>query len=113
MDFMKKDDLISMKQVEDLLQKVGIKTDAKEKRAKTWLIVSITVLVLAIAAAVVYKVFFYESDDFDDFDEYEDDFDDMDYDEDYEDFDDFDEEDEFVDDLEEDQEDVDAEDVEK
>ncbi len=90
MSFLKKDELVNLKQVDDFLQRFGKKetVEVKEKKAKTWLIISIAILVLAVTAVVVYKVFFDAADDFDEYD----DFDDMDYEDDFDDFDDFDDE---------------------
>lgn len=93
--FIKKDDWVSVSQLNDLLQKFNLKQEPvviEKKRNYTWLIVLGAVLGIAAIGMAVYKFFFaYEDyDEYDDFDDYDDDFDDIDYDEDYDD-DDFDE----------------------
>jgi hypothetical protein len=96
--FIKRDDLISADQLNDVLKKFNLKSEPlviEKKKNYTWLIVLGVVLSVAAIGMAVYKCFFeYEDydeyDDFDDYDDYDDDFDDIDYDEDYDD-EDFDE----------------------
>ncbi len=110
MDLFKKDDLVSVKQLNELLQKFK-KNEIEEKKTNPWLIAGLVGLGLAVAGVVVYKVFFAAKDD-DSFDEFDDDFDDLEYDDDYDDFDDF-EDDEFDDDLEDDFDDFEEDDFEE
>jgi len=98
LDFLKRDDLISMRHLSELLQSLNKKQEKEEdKRVNTWLVVGLVALGLALAGLIVYKLFFSSKDD--DYDDYDDDFEDMDYDDDFEDEDleDEDFEDEFED----------------
>ncbi len=93
-DLLKRDDLISIKHLNELLKGLNHKEEIEERKAHTWLIVLLVAVGLAVAGVVVYKLFF-EADDYD-YDEFDDDFEDMDYDDDYDDFDDYTEEEEVI-----------------
>ena len=101
----RKDDLISMKHLNELLHKLNKKEEIKERKLNTWLIIGLVAAVLVVTGAIVYKLFFSVKEDYDDYDEFDDDFDDMDYDDDYDEFED-------EDDFDEDFEDEDFEDEE-
>lgn len=108
---MKRDDLISMKHLSELIQSLNKKQEVEEdKRVNTWLVVGLVALGLAVAGLIVYKLFFSSKDD--DYDDYDDDFDDMDYEDDFDDFDDEDLDDEDLEEFDEDLEDFDDEDLE-
>jgi len=108
LDLLKKDDLISMKHLNELIQNLNKKEEIEEKKLNTWLIVGLVALGVAIAGVIVYKMFFASDEDFEDFDDFDEDFEDMDYDEDFDedfdDFEDFDEEEDIEEDFEEDEE---------
>lgn len=72
---------VSMKQVEDIVGRLTKKHQKETKKNQILLIILISVVVLAIAGFVLYKVFFAPVDEYDDFyDEFDDDFDDIDFD---------------------------------
>jgi hypothetical protein len=103
LDFMKRDDLISMKHLSELIHSLNKKQEVEEdKRVNTWLVVGLVTLGLVLAGLIVYKLFFSSKDD--EYDDYDDDFEDLDYEDDFDDFED--------EDLEEDLEDFDDEDLE-
>jgi hypothetical protein len=101
LDLLKRDDLISMKHLNELIKGLNKKDEIEERKVNTWLIVGLVTLGLLVAGLIVYKVFF-AGDEYDEFDEFDDEFDDMDYDDDYDDFDDFEEEADEVEEIEED-----------
>lgn len=107
-DVLKRDDLISMKHLNELIKGLNRKDEIEERKVNTWLIVGLITLGLLVAGLVVYKIFF-AGDDYDEFDEFDDDFDDMDYDDDYDEFDEFEEIDDEVEEIEDDFEEEDEE----
>jgi len=109
LDLMKSSDLVSLKNLNELIKGLNKKDDAEERKVNTWLIVGLVTLGLLVAGLIVFKVFFAGDDEFDEFDEFDDDFDDMDYDDDYDDFDDFEEDIEEDIDFEDDEDDDDEE----
>lgn len=111
LDFLKRDDLVSMKHLNELMHSLNKKQEIEEdKRVNTWLVVGLVALGLALAGVVVYKLFFSSKDD--DYDDFDDDFEDMDYDDDFEDFDDDELDDEDIEEFEDDLDDFDEEDLE-
>lgn len=98
-DFKKKDDLVSIKYLNELLQKFNKKEEIEEKKINAWLIFGLIALSLVVVGTVVYLAFFRNKED--DYDDYDDDFEDLEYDEDYDDFDEYEDFDEDEDDFEE------------
>ncbi len=81
-DRLRREDLISVEHLNDLLKKMNMKqVPVKKKRSTVWLAVLIVLLSVAGIGYAVYKYFFAIEDDFEDFDEYDEDFEDIDYEE--------------------------------
>lgn len=85
-----KEEFLSMKQVNDLLNKIkGTNNEEKEHKSKTWVWVVLGVATVAAGAFALYKLLapnefedFEDEEDFEEFEEFEDeDFEDMDYEE--------------------------------
>jgi hypothetical protein len=88
----KKENLVSLKQVNELMSKFNKREELEQKKDNKVLIMVLVAVGLLILGLVVAKLVSGKDEDFDDFDDFDDDFDDMDYDDDYDDFDDYDEE---------------------
>lgn len=87
-------EMVSVRQLEDVIHRVTKRNEEQTKKNRVLLIVILSVLVLGVAGALVYKFFLAPVDEYDDFyEEFEDDFDDIDFDDDDEDDDDDDDED--------------------
>jgi flagellar biosynthesis/type III secretory pathway M-ring protein FliF/YscJ len=102
LEFLKRDDLVSMKHLNELIK--GLNKKEESRKVNPWLIVGLVTLGLLVAGLIVYKVFFADDHEYDEFDEFDDEFEDMDYDDDYDEFDEFEEVDDSEDDFEEDTE---------